>query len=171
MYGLGPKFDGFRWLIIWQASPPLYSISLGHGRPEAGEWVSVQTIKKLPPSANRFGVTVGPTGLSDAVSSAIMRLSELSVSDRNRLTRMMNDEYSMIDLYPDRGVSALAGVWETEELLTDGVPRVCYSRRLEKAWAVVLELEEVAVAVTGPASTASLDLEIVDVRSSLASYA
>jgi hypothetical protein len=152
VYGLGEHFDGFRWLTLWQSPRALYLIDLGHGRPEAGPWISVQTVAKSPYVALTADSGVGPTGLEDAVTHAAIRLAELSSHDRDEAKRLIDDECARFDYDASQNRLRLLEGWLAAEVTIDAVTHPASFRQLNAAWAVVVDLTEVAVVVTGPTS-------------------
>jgi hypothetical protein len=152
VYGVDDQFQGLRWLTIWQSPRRLYLVDLGHGRPEDGRWISVQTVAKSPYIATTRDSGSGPTGLHDVATHAAIRLAELSSSDRTEVSRLMDTEYALLEYDPTLDRLNLLDGWEAAEVTIDGVGHECRVRRLDDAWAILVDLPDVAIVVTGPGS-------------------
>ncbi len=164
VYGLDAHFDGFRWLTIWQSPRAPYLVDLGHGRPEDGPWISVQTVAKTPYVALTPDSGLGPTGLCDAVTHAATRLAELSSRDRGEVRQLLSDECANFDYDPSGAGVTFRGGWLADEVSIDGVSQPASVRRLDAAWAVVVDRPDVAVAITGPAPMPQVQLADVSER-------
>jgi hypothetical protein len=110
-----------------------------------------------------------PTGLHDAATHAAIRLAELSSSDRARVSRLMDNEYALLDYDPTLDRLNLLDGWEAAEVTIDGVGHECRVRRLDDAWAILVDLPDVAIVVTGPGSLPQMRL--VNVSDRIGQYA
>jgi hypothetical protein len=170
VYGLDEQFHGFRWLTIWNSPRALYLVDLGHGRPEDGPWISVQTVAKTPYLALTPDSSIGPTGLHDAVTHAAIRLAELSSPYPPKVKRLLDDELARFDYDPTDNRLTLLDGWSADEVSIDGIVHRADSRRVDAAWATVVNLPGVAVAVTGPMSIAMRQIQLSEVSEQIDQY-
>lgn len=168
VFGLGPQFDGFRWLIIWNDRQTLYTVTLGHGHPDSGSWIAVSTYLKTPKRQLSEDVATGPTGLNDAFFDAVTRLGEIGLADDERAKNaLLESELA----YPDLDETATLGPeWSAQESVVDEETRQSKTRRVGGAWATLIDLPTVAIAVTGPDSMAATAWPITNVSASLDHY-
>lgn len=169
VYGLGPHFDGLRWLIIWNDWERLHTVALGHGQPESGPWIAVSTYLKTAERRVDEHVTVGPGGFHDAVIDAVTCLAEMTHPNDSGASKALIDREGAA-IWPDADYSTLGGHWMPDTMTVDDQPcqaRTCYD---DGAWATLIDLPEVSVAVNGPASMADQTGALVNVVENLDDY-
>jgi len=169
VFGLGAEFDGYRWLEVWNEWGRLWTVSLGHGHPESGSWISVTTVHKTPfqpVSGHDELVGVGPTGLHDAGSAAVLKLAQYAVGgDRTSHHAFVEAEDIFV---PELETADLEQSWTRGTVIVGQVRERCWERRVQGAWAQLLDLPTVAVAVVAPSSAEPGRL--VDVRETIDTY-
>lgn len=170
VFGLGSQFEGFRWLIIWNDRQNLYTVTLGHGHPESGSWVSVSTVWKTPRRQISDVFATGPAGFNHAFVEAVMRLGEIGLADdRHGQIALLESELKHAEVSAaDAGT--LGPQWTVDECAVDDHVRQAMTRGLNGAWATLIDMSTVSIAISGPDSMRALASPIVDVSGSLDAY-
>lgn len=184
VYGLDPRFDGYRWLVTWNERDFLYTVSLGHGQPGGGRddgtmrragWLTVSTYLKTPLRQINDGALIakGPTGYADAMFGALHGIGEAVFPRGADAANWVADEINLVDWgsADQRDAPKSHGPkWDVDTTEVDARLHPSFSRRLNGWWATLVDLATVAVAITGPDSSSDVGASIVDVRDRLADY-
>lgn len=168
VFGLGDQFDGFRWLTIWNDRDDLYTVTLGHGHPEQGPWVSVTTVHKTPERRIDDDLSRGPTGYEDAWTDATIVLAEQAFPhDRHAAAAVVQH-----DMEPGtvEGPDDLGPDWKPLPVTIDGSERTAMRRHLGEAWSYLVDLNQVAIGVNGSARNAETALVLADQTGNLDRY-
>jgi hypothetical protein len=163
IFGLGSDYDGYRWLTLWNSPDRLYTVSLGHGHPEARVGIGVTTVSKTPERVVEDGslTSIGPTGFHDAMMDAVLSLAGLAHPD-DRAAQMMFIEQGGAGAEPGAGQSDLSPAWAPGTTHVDGQPQASWHRELNGAWAVLIDLPTASISMTGtPGVTQPSGLETV----------
>jgi hypothetical protein len=165
VYGLGDGFEGLRWLAIWQDVSRLWSITLGHNRPEDGPWISVETVHKTPRIMTSSDRGSGPTGFGDAALAAMIRLVETSALNAVERTAALRDASRRLSAEAFR----LAG-WDEVDVNLDGARVPAQFVSWPTSWAVLIDLPTVTIAASEPTGTEHHGCDLQDVTESLSRY-
>jgi hypothetical protein len=177
VYGLPDRFEGFRWLALWQRelSPwegEISEVTLGHGHPDEGHWLGVTTVLKAHERRVGDGVSIGAIGVEYAAHNAVIGMVEATEPfDPSRpggLGALLDSE--MARVVEREGVVELVG-WKTTTVSIDGMVHAARVRRLDRAWALVVDLPELVIAAFGPSAMASDHWELADVTGRVGVYA
>ena len=166
VYGLGPRFDGFRWLTLWNDPRYLWTITLGHGHPEAGEYILVTTERESH-SADDRQAPVSPL-LWHVATVAAMSLTESAQGDRASRRAALDEEFANIEL-AGSGAVVLHG-WDESEMRADDTRVTAHTRTIGNSAATVVDLPPVAVMIQGPAARRHEWSQIVNVSQRLDDY-
>ncbi len=172
VFGLGPQFTGYRWLVMWNDRTELYTVSLGHDHPKQGSWVTVSTVLKSPKRVvDGFGPR-GPTGYDTALFGALLDLGAHTLPS-SEAGRWSTDQYNQADwgsVDAQHRPPDLGGGWVDGTTVVDGQTRESSTRHLHQRWVTLIDLPTVAISITGPSALADLATSIVDMRESLDAY-
>lgn len=170
LYGLDRRFDGYRWLIIWNDRKRLHTVTLGHGPGKAKQFVAVTTVLKMP--AQHFSdpenplVGIGPSGYEGALWAALDGLTDDS--------RWMTDHANLADWAdadPTGPPVSHGPGWVTADVDVDVRCQAAMSFTHDDRIAWLVDLPAVAVSVVGPVQLVHERLSLVDVSEHLGEYA
>jgi hypothetical protein len=182
VFGLPDSFGGFRWLLLWQRQlgpweGEISEVSLGHGYPDEGHWIKVTTVLKTPEQHVGEHASVGAIGLEYTAQNAVIGMVEagepfdptLSTTSRRAAQRASIDS-EMARVFEAEGVVVLVG-WEPTTVSIDGIVHAAYVRRLESAWALVVDLPDLVIGACGPSAMEFDQWELADMTGRLDEYA
>lgn len=153
VFGLPESFRGFRWLALWQRQPSpwdgdISEVTLGHGHPDAGHWLRVTTVLKTPERDLGDHGWVGAIGFEYTAQNAVMGMVEASEpfdpsmsTGSRRAAQPVSMDSEMARVVETEGVVALVG-WEPATVSIDAAVHAARVRRLESAWALVVDLPD-----------------------------
>lgn len=171
VFGLGPQFAGFRWLTSWNDRQRLYTVTLGHGHPDSGTWVSVATYAKTPQRLISEDAATGPTGFTDALLDAVVRLGELGLAGDEAARNALIESELHGDETRGADTGTLGPEWTTDECTVDDHTHPALTRRLNGAWATLIDLPEVSISISGPDCLRAVSSPLADMSDRLDSYA
>jgi hypothetical protein len=173
VYGLGPQFGGFRWLIMWNSPQRFYTVALGHGHPEPGPWLAVTTYLKSAEGRIDDERSSGPTGYQDALFEVLINLGEQARATGTSTGQWVTDGLNQTEWGSEdrRNRPADLGLqWSTSEVVIDGQTYDAHTRHVNDRWATLVDLSTVAIAITGPDSMSDVATPLVNLGDTLESY-
>ena len=180
VYGLPDSFEAFRWLALWQRidgpwDGEISEIDLGYGLPDEGASVRVFTMLKTPGRQMSEVASAGPIGVEYAASRAVIGMVEASYGFVPPGEAEFPDVHALFEPELCRVVEVDGSVefvgWERTALGIDGEAHAAHVRRIENAWALVVDLPTVVIGANGPASMTPESWDLVDVTARLSEYA
>jgi len=161
VYGLGPKYDGLRWLALWNDPKRPWTITLGHGEPDSADCIYVTTQFRTTPDSR--GETRGERPLLfDAATDAVWYLVNATEANGQKRKPLAEREMALLELDRD-GQLTLRG-WQPTTIFVDDRPFRSFTRTVGHATATVLEASPVAITVASRARQPNVPLVEVSHR-------
>jgi hypothetical protein len=136
------------------------SLAAGHHGPQSSA------------AERRDHISIGAIGVEYAAHNAVIGMVEATEpfdpSRSGGSVALLESE--MARVVQSEGVVELVG-WEPTTVLIDGIVHAARVRRLDSAWALVVDLPGVVIAACGPSAMASEQWELTDVTGCLGVYA
>jgi hypothetical protein len=145
---------------------------LGHGHRDQGHWLRVTTVLKAHERNVGDHGSIGAIGIEYTAQNAVIGMVEATEpfdpSRSSSSVALLDSE--MARVVETGGVVELVGRQHTTVSM-DGIIHAARVRRLEGAWALVVDLPDLVIGACGPSAMPSERWELTDVTRRLGIYA